>query len=126
MRMAQELSISRVNLRSICSGNEYPARRTASTVAPSIEQSKRASGRSFASAVTRKRPSLNRARNRLSTFTLCYKVSGPCAPLRESSQSTRGKGTEMIENCQNKAGCSDVCPCQVTPYDKESKVPRGH
>ena len=32
---------------------------------------------------------------------------------------------EMIGNCQNKAGCSDVCCCQITPYDKESEVPRG-
>jgi len=45
--------------------------------------------------------------------------------LRALSQWTEGKEMEMIENCQNKADCSDVCCCQITPYDKESEVPRG-
>jgi len=33
---------------------------------------------------------------------------------------------KMIENRQNKADFSGVCRFQITTYDKESEVPRGH
>ena len=65
-------------------------------------------------------------RNRPAAFTLCYKVSGPSALPRALSQWTRGKGMKMIENGQNKAGFPGVCRCQITTYDKESEVLRGH
>jgi len=56
---------------------------------------------------------------------LRYKVSDPPRSLRGLSQWTRWKEMEMIENCQNKADCSDVCCCHITPHDKESEAPRG-
>src|SRR5271157_2290254 len=45
---------------------------------------------------------------------------------RDLSQWTRGKQMKMIENRQNKADFSGVCRCQITTYDKESEVLRGH
>jgi len=52
-----------------------------------IEQPKRASGRSFASVVTRKRPSLNRAQKggKLATFAgKCYVANCDATPLLSS------------------------------------------
>jgi hypothetical protein len=64
-------------------------------------------------------------RNRPPAFTLCYKVSGPSGlPPRFEPVDPR-KEMEMIENRQNKAGCSGVCHCQITIYDKKWEVPRG-
>src|SRR5271157_743278 len=56
------MSAKKANCASAKIGNGYPVRRTAATVTPTIEQPKRVSRRSFASAVTRKPPSLNRAK----------------------------------------------------------------
>jgi hypothetical protein len=64
-------------------------------------------------------------RKRPPAFTLCYKVSGPFRAPSALSQWTQGKEMEMIENCQNRAGCSGVYRFQITTYDKKLEVQRG-
>src|SRR5208282_1395301 len=64
-------------------------------------------------------------RNGPRAFTLCHRASGPFrAPFALPSQWIQGREVEMTLQCQNRANCAGIYPCQNRTYDE--KVPRSN
>jgi len=64
-------------------------------------------------------------RNGPHAFTLCHRASGPFrAPFALPSQWIQGREVEMTLQCQNRANCAGIYPCQNRTYDE--KVPRSN
>jgi len=63
-------------------------------------------------------------RNGPTAFPLCHKANGPLPRyLRASEPVDPRERAGRMEKCQNKAGCSGFCCCQIRTYDERAGSP---